>query len=458
MPLDLPELSTIDLDGPVRYRAWDGPTEATFVLIHGLGGSHLNWVQVAPGLAGLGRVLAIDLPGFGTSPRAGRGSRLMDERRVLSRLIQELGSGHLIVCGNSMGGAIGILQAAVEPSTVAGLVLTSSVMPWVRGGFPHPAVMAAFALYDLAGAGERLIRARMQRMSPEHVVRLGYRMVAVDPDAIPDDIVQLSVELVRERQHDPDAPDAFLEAARSMLRLGKRPDLIDRAMGGVRCPVLVLHGRRDRFVPAAFAEAALREHPAWRGRIFPDLGHAPQMEAPGRWLTEVADWYAELVDSQEPGTVTARFVPNSFEPPAGLATPDFVLEPLGPQHNERDHAAWSSSLEHIHATPGYIGREHEDPWPYPMSPSENLQDLERHAADFAARRGFAYTVLDPADKDVIGCVYLYPSEGNQHDVRVQSWVRASRAELDVVLWRSVTDWLVTDWPFANPDYDARAES
>ena len=170
MPLDLPELSTIDLDGPVRYRAWDGPTEATFVLIHGLGGSHLNWVQVAPGLAGLGRVLAIDLPGFGTSPRAGRGSRLMDERRVLSRLIQELGSGHLIVCGNSMGGAIGILQAAVEPSTVAGLVLTSSVLPWVRGGFPHPAVMAAFALYDLAGAGERLIRARMQRMSPEHVV------------------------------------------------------------------------------------------------------------------------------------------------------------------------------------------------------------------------------------------------------------------------------------------------
>ena len=57
----------------------------------------------------------------------------------------------------------------------------------------------------------------------------------------------------------------------------------------------MLHGRRDRFVPAAFAEAVLAAHPTWRGRIFPDLGHAPQLEAPGRWLAEVADWYAEIV-------------------------------------------------------------------------------------------------------------------------------------------------------------------
>jgi pimeloyl-ACP methyl ester carboxylesterase len=66
-------------------------------------------------------------------------------------------------------------------------------------------------------------------------------------------------------------------------------------MDGVRCPVFVLHGRRDRLVPAAHAEAALRDHPAWRGRIFPDLGHVPQMESPGRWLAEVADWYSEVV-------------------------------------------------------------------------------------------------------------------------------------------------------------------
>jgi hypothetical protein len=153
--------------------------------------------------------------------------------------------------------------------------------------------------------------------------------------------------------------------------------------------------------------------------------------------------------------MTMPFVPEDFEPPVRLVTSDFVLEPLGPQHNERDHAAWSSSIAHIHATPGFFGREHDDEWPVPMTLAENLKDLDGHAADFAARRGFTYTVLDPADQDVIGCVYLYPSKDDEHDVRAQSWVRASRAELDVVLWRAVDDWLAGDWPFTNPDYDAR---
>lgn len=293
--LDHPELATIDLDGPVRYRAWDGPGDATFVLIHGLGGSHLNWLQVAPGLAGLGRVLAIDLPGFGWSPRDGRGSGLMDERRTLSRFIAELSTGRTVLAGHSMGGVIAILHAAVEPASVAGLVLTSSALPWSRGGLPHPAVMGAFALYDTPFVGDRLARLRMRRMQPEQVVRFGYRMIALDPSSIPEEIIRMNVDLVRERQSDPDAPDAFLDAARSMLRLGKRPDVSARALRGIRCPVLLLHGRRDRFVPSAFAEAVLARHPTWRGRIFPDLGHAPQMEAPGRWLAEVADWYAETM-------------------------------------------------------------------------------------------------------------------------------------------------------------------
>lgn len=295
MSLDLPELATIYLDGPVRYRAWDGPSDATFVLIHGLGGSHINWLQVAPGLAGLGRVLALDLPGFGSSPRDGRGSGVMDERRIVSRFIDERATGRVVLAGHSMGGVIAILQAAVEPRSAAGLVLTSSALPWSRGGLPHPAVMSAFAMYDTPRVGDRFARVRMRRMDPEQVVRFGYRMVATDPSSIPEEIVRLNIDLVRERQADLDAPDAFLDAARSMLRLGKRPDMSARALGAVACPVLLLHGRRDRFVPAAFAEAVLAAHPTWRGRIFPGIGHAPQMEAPGRWLAEVADWYAETI-------------------------------------------------------------------------------------------------------------------------------------------------------------------
>jgi hypothetical protein len=108
------------------------------------------------------------------------------------------------------------------------------------------------------------------------------------------------------------------------------------------------------------------------------------------------------------------FVPVGFDPQTSLATNQFRLEPLGPQHNESDHAAWMSSIEHIRSTPGYP----DGKWPPRggMTLEENLADLRRHADDFARRAGFTFTVLDPADGDVIGCVYLYPSASEEWEV------------------------------------------
>jgi hypothetical protein len=141
------------------------------------------------------------------------------------------------------------------------------------------------------------------------------------------------------------------------------------------------------------------------------------------------------------------FVPDDFEPPGQLATPAFELEPLGPQHNEEDYAAWTSSMEHIHATPGFT----ESTWPHPMTPEENLADLERHAADFAARKGFTYTVL--ADGGVVGCVYIYPPKDGSGGAHVSSWVTASRAELDGPLRAAVRAWLAERWPFDRVQYE-----
>ncbi|KQV72706.1 twin-arginine translocation pathway signal protein [Nocardioides sp. Root122] len=147
------------------------------------------------------------------------------------------------------------------------------------------------------------------------------------------------------------------------------------------------------------------------------------------------------------------FVPAGFEPPRSMVTDDVRLEPLGPQHNESDLAAWSSSIEHIRATKGYP----DGGWPpaHGMSPEANLADLTRHAADFEARKGFTFTVLDPSSGDVIGCVYLYPTRSPEHDVQVQSWVSAERAELDEPLADAVAAWLAAAWPWERPDRHGR---
>ena len=76
------------------------------------------------------------------------------------------------------------------------------------------------------------------------------------------------------------------------------------------------------------------------------------------------------------------FVPTDFEPPTTLGSDHFRLEPLGPQHNEADHAAWTSSIAHVRSTPGFP----DGNWPPPegMSLDRNLDDLRRHAGDFDA--------------------------------------------------------------------------
>jgi hypothetical protein len=144
----------------------------------------------------------------------------------------------------------------------------------------------------------------------------------------------------------------------------------------------------------------------------------------------------------------ADFVPDGFDAPTSFAIGSVRLEPLGPEHNERDYAAWTSSMDHIHGSPGWETSR----WPREMSLDENRGDLERHARDFENRDGFTYTVLD-ADDDVVGCLYIYPSKDDTHDALVVSWVRASRAELDAGFRQAVADWLTSDaWPFSRPLY------
>lgn len=144
----------------------------------------------------------------------------------------------------------------------------------------------------------------------------------------------------------------------------------------------------------------------------------------------------------------ARLVLPGFDVPRGLATSEFVLEPLGPEHNERDYDAWTSSLEHIAATPGFVGGS----WPHEMTPEQNLADLQQHADDFRDRTGFTYTVLDPGRRAVLGCVYVYPLPDRDLAADVRSWVRKSHAHLDGPLRRAVSDWLEADWPFATVVY------
>lgn len=147
------------------------------------------------------------------------------------------------------------------------------------------------------------------------------------------------------------------------------------------------------------------------------------------------------------------FVPPDFEAPLSYTGDGFHLEPLGAEHNERDHEAWMSSIDHIRRTPGFSPEE-EPGWPETMTLERNLEDLVRHAKDFHERKGFTYSILE--GEDVIGCIYIYPSRDQARGAEISSWVRESRAELDAPVREELAGWIDEGWPFANPHYAGRA--
>ncbi|PZR90996.1 MAG: hypothetical protein DLM67_16955 [Candidatus Nephthysia bennettiae] len=88
--------------------------------------------------------------------------------------------------------------------------------------------------------------------------------------------------------------------------------------------------------------------------------------------------------------------------------------------------------------------------------TEDLVDLGWHQREFTMRRSFAYTVVAPDESQVIGCVYINPSE--THDARVWMWVRRSAWEngLDPLVEAALRAWLTREWPFRRVDWGDRA--
>src|SRR2546430_8629252 len=110
---------TIDLDGPVHYADFGG-TGPTLVLVHGLGGSHVNWMAVAPALARDARVLAVDLAGFGRTPLGERSADVHANRILLDRFLEAVAAGPVLLVGDSMCGLVAMMEAALAPERVAG--------------------------------------------------------------------------------------------------------------------------------------------------------------------------------------------------------------------------------------------------------------------------------------------------------------------------------------------------
>jgi pimeloyl-ACP methyl ester carboxylesterase len=283
------ETRRIDIRGPVNVADFggDGPP---VVLVHGLGGSHVNWMLLGPLLAERARVLAPDMAGFGKTPPAGRGTDVHSNARLLAELVRAEIGGPAILVGNSMGALISLLLAQRRPDLVAGLVLIDPAIPVAPGVRKDRQITLAFTAYFTPGVGEVFVRRRMAALGPEGLVEETFRLCCVDPSRVPDEVIQAHVEMAKARARMPWADASVLRAARSLLREILRRRRFLTRLGTVDVPGLILQGEQDRFITSAAARLVAKARPAWTYRELDGLGHTPHLEDPGRTAKEIFAW------------------------------------------------------------------------------------------------------------------------------------------------------------------------
>lgn len=299
----------LDLDGPV-HAVDHGGAGAPMLLVHGLGGSLLDWRDVAPAMARHHRVWSLDLIGFGRTPIETRHATIAANRRLVDSMVGYCGQGEpVLLMGNSMGGLISIVEASERPDLVAGLVLVDPALPRTRGGRLALMITAAFLVLAMPGVGRWLTENHTRRRGAEQLVDDVLKLCTVDVSRINPQTRDALVELTRWRADLDDPHRAFVEAARSLTRWLVRRQRLERHIRGVRAPTLLIHGEADRLVDVSAAGWAAALRPDWNLRVLADTGHVPQLERPREFVRLVDLW----LDEQKPA---GRPRPQPVESPA----------------------------------------------------------------------------------------------------------------------------------------------
>jgi len=149
---------------------------------------------------------------------------------------------------------------------------------------------------------------------------------------------------------------------------------------------------------------------------------------------------------------------DDFQPPHGLRTDAFLLRQLVAADNPLDYQAVMETKEFL--------RIWEDPSfpPDDFTVEDNLKDVVKMEGRHNTRHSFAYTVMNLTETEVLGCVYISPTDVSwladaevspvgdaqwaDYDTSVSFWVRTSRIAdgLDQRLFDALQQWLKDEWP------------
>jgi pimeloyl-ACP methyl ester carboxylesterase len=234
------------------------------------------------------RLISYDRPGYGGSTRQ-PGRTVADCAEDVRAIAAALELERLAVWGISGGGPHAIACAALLPDLVPAVAVLASSAPWKADGLDYFDGMGEMNVEDIRLLFDDPVAARAKCESDR------VEMLATSPDELveylstlltPTDAAVLTGELAQ----------YLVDAVRSGLAPGSDGWWDDNvaelspwgfALDSIRTPVLLRHGRQDRFVPFAHGEWLARHIPGVQAELTDDDGHLTLTE---RHLDDVHAW------------------------------------------------------------------------------------------------------------------------------------------------------------------------
>jgi pimeloyl-ACP methyl ester carboxylesterase len=266
-----------------------GGEAGPIVAIHGLGGSHLNWMPPAKGLSQSGHLIAPDLPGFGYTPPR-RSYSVLSHAQAIVELLESLGR-PAVLMGNSLGALVTIQIAASRPELVDRLVLVAPAAPPRWDDDRIDRVVAKRLLFQgIPAIGPAAVSRYWKATTPASQMRDTLAVVCAYPDRIPHSIVEPSLQMATARRRQPWALDALVKSGRSAGAMIARRTRMAGTLARISVPTLIIQGARDRVVPASAIEWLARVRPDWDVVVMHESGHCPQIEAAEEFVSIYDSW------------------------------------------------------------------------------------------------------------------------------------------------------------------------
>ena len=239
----------------VKLHYTDTGTGSVVLLLHGLADDVHVWDRVAGPLSQHYRVVALDFPGFGQSGKPTIDYRVATLVDFVDGFLDALHIEHAAMVGNSLGGWVAAAFALARPRRVSALVLVDAA------GYADLA-------RTLGPAGMRALR-----LASRDDLRYLAPLTFHDPRYSSDAAIDAGFA---ERMT---AGDGYA-VSRIVEAMGRRDDVLDGRLAGIRAATLIVWGEEDRLIPAAFARRFAHDIRGARLLMLPRCGHMPQVECP----------------------------------------------------------------------------------------------------------------------------------------------------------------------------------